>query len=340
MSELYENSYIEHLGNVVAESLTQWGLPSTSHVTLLTVSENATFLVTDSNDQRLCVVRVHRPQYHTLAEIESELFWIESLRAEQIVVTPRPIPLLNGSSIATFQDGDEARHMVAFDFMPGVEPSTDQSLVTGFHQLGAITAKLHGHARDWTTPQSFTRKTWNFETTIGETPHWGHWQHSPGLTSADQDVLTDTVALLQSQLNSYGAPATRFGLIHADLRLANLLVDGNQLAVIDFDDCGLGWYVYDFAAAISFMEENPQVPDLLQAWLSGYREVANLSQDDEALIPTFIMLRRLMLTAWLATHAETPTARELGVGFLDGTLRMARHMLQTGAPLNFQSHTR
>ena len=88
------------------------------------------------------------------------------------------------------------------------------------------------------------------------------------------------------------------------------------------------------------MEEDSQVPDLLQAWLSGYRETANLSQDDEALIPTFIMLRRLMLTAWLATHAETPTARELGVGFLDGTLRMARHMLQTGAPLNLQSHTR
>lgn len=340
MSELYEHSYIEHLRSTVVESLAKWGLPSTSLVTLLTVSENATFQVTDSNDQRLCVVRVHRPHYHTRAEIESELLWIGALRAEQVIITPRPIPLLNGGSIATFQDGVETRYMVAFDFMPGVEPSTDQSLTAGFRQLGAITARLHAHARHWTPPQSYTRKTWNFNTTIGEAPHWGHWQDSPGLKSADHSVLTDTVALIKTKLDNYGESAERYGLIHADLRLANLLVDEDQLAVIDFDDCGLGWYVYDFAAAISFMEEDPQVPDLLQAWVSGYREVAELSLEDEALIPTFIMLRRLMLTAWLATHSETPTARDLGVGFLDGTLRMARHMLQSGTPLDLQSRNR
>ncbi|MGQ7848616.1 phosphotransferase enzyme family protein [Granulosicoccus sp. 3-233] len=336
MSELYEQSYIEHLGKLVTESVPQWELPNTSTVTLLTVSENATFQVTDDNDQRLCVVRVHRPDYHTLDEIESELLWIEALRAENVVTTPRPIPTLDDDFIVTLQDGDETRHMVAFEFMPGAEPSADQSLVTRFHQLGAITARLHGHARRWKAPDNFTRKTWNFETTIGENPHWGHWQNAPGLGASDRDVLTNTVALIESQLQTYGASDMKFGLVHADLRLANLLMDGEQLAVIDFDDCGLGWYVYDFAAAISFMEEDPQVPDLLQAWLSGYRQVTPLSEEDEALIPIFIMLRRLMLTAWLATHSETPTAQELGDGFLEGTLRMARCILHSGAPLDLQ----
>lgn len=338
MGELYEHSYIEQLRNAVVLSLPQWGLPCSSHVTLLTVSENATFQVTDEQGRRLCVVRVHRPRYHTLAEIESELLWIDTLREQQVVTTPRPLPLLSGGWIASFQDGLETRYLVAFDFMPGVEPSTGQSLAAGFRQLGAVTARLHYHARHWIIPQSFTRKTWNFDTTIGDTPHWGHWQDCPGLTTADQDLLSETVALIKTRLDSYGASAMRFGLIHADLRLANLLVDGDTLAVIDFDDCGIGWYVYDFAAAISFMEEDPQVPELLKAWVSGYRDVAELDQDDEALIPIFIMLRRLMLTAWLATHSETPTARDLGVGFLDGTLRMARYMLQTGTPLDLQSH--
>ena len=336
MGELYEHSYIEQLRNAVVLSLPQWGLPCSSHVTLLTVSENATFQVTDEQGRRLCVVRVHRPRYHTLAEIESELLWIDTLREQQVVTTPRPLPLLSGGWIASFQDGLETRYLVlltsclAWNPLPG-NRSLQASVNWGRSQPGCIIMPGTG-----SSPQSFTRKTWNFDTTIGDTPHWGHWQDCPGLTTADQDLLSETVALIKTRLDSYGASAMRFGLIHADLRLANLLVDGDTLAVIDFDDCGIGWYVYDFAAAISFMEEDPQVPELLKAWVSGYRDVAELDQDDEALIPIFIMLRRLMLTAWLATHSETPTARDLGVGFLDGTLRMARYMLQTGTPLDLQ----
>ncbi len=341
MTELYETGYIEHLRQIVANTLPRWNLPPASDVSLLTVSENATFLISDDQSQPLCVIRVHRQHYHTLAEIESELSWIQALRKEQVITTPRPIPLTSGALIASFDDGEETRHMVAFEFALGTEPSTDQSLVSDFRQLGAITARLHEHARHWTPPSSFTRKIWNFDTTIGEAPHWGHWQHCSGLIPTDKEVLMDTVALIKEQLSHYGEEPERFGLIHADLRLANLLVSDKQLAVIDFDDCGIGWYVYDFAAAISFVEEDPQIPDLLQAWVSGYREVTELNEDDEALIPTFIMLRRLMLTAWLQTHSETPTAQELSAGFIDGTLRMARHLLLTGSPLDLQpGHSR
>ena len=119
----------------------------------------------------------------------------------------------------------------------------------------------------------------------------------------------------------------RFGLVHADLRLANLLIDGNKLGVIDFDDCGLSWYMYDFAAAISFIEEDPIVPDLQHSWIEGYRDFAHLSAEDEAMFPTFIMLRRILLTAWLASHSETPTALELGASYTDGTLRIAETYL-------------
>ncbi|MFK8084246.1 MAG: phosphotransferase enzyme family protein [Granulosicoccus sp.] len=340
MSELYEDSYVEHLRVVVSDSLAQWGFSSDCRVTLLTVSENATFLITDASGKSCYVVRVHRPNYHTVSEIQSELLWIEALRKAQVVLTPKPIPLLTGNTIASFNDGDDIRYMVAFEFMQGSEPSPDQSLASGFRQLGAITARLHHHTLHWETPGNFARKTWNFETTIGAAPHWGHWDQSPGLTDKGKMLLEKTGNTIRSRLDAYGSESDRFGLIHADLRLANLLVDADNLAVIDFDDCGFGWYVYDFAAAISFMEEDPQVPDLLQAWVSGYREIADLSKDDEEMIPTFIMLRRLMLTAWLATHSETPTAQELGVGFLDGTLRMARTMETSGSPLDLNISTR
>jgi len=64
------------------------------------------------------------------------------------------------------------------------------------------------------------------------------------------------------------------------------------------------------------------------AWITGYRSVLPLSADDENALPMFIMLRRLLLTAWIASHSETPHARELGSAYTDGTVNLARSYLQ------------
>jgi Ser/Thr protein kinase RdoA (MazF antagonist) len=111
------------------------------------------------------------------------------------------------------------------------------------------------------------------------------------------------------------------------MRAANLLVEGDRLGVIDFDDCGLSWFAYDFAAAISFMEHEPFIPDLMAAWLEGYRRVAPLDAEHEAALPMFIMLRRMQLTAWIASHAETPTAQSMGTAYTDGTVALAERYL-------------
>ena len=52
-------------------------------VQLLNVSENATYLVQDP-DEGPSILRVHRLGYHTTAEIESELAWMDALRAEAL----------------------------------------------------------------------------------------------------------------------------------------------------------------------------------------------------------------------------------------------------------------
>ena len=102
------------------------------------------------------------------------------------------------------------------------------------------------------------------------------------------------------------------------------------LGVIDFDDCGFSWFMYDFASAISFHEHNPIVPDLQAAWLKGYQKVRPLGDDDIAMLPHFILFRRILLTAWIASHAETETARDAGLeAYTDGTLTLAQTYLET-----------
>jgi Ser/Thr protein kinase RdoA (MazF antagonist) len=324
---IYDDDMIGALKAGAVSVLGGWGMSDDTDVVLLTVSENATFLATDPKTGARLVLRVHRPGYHIRAEIESELAWINALRASDIVDTPKPRMRSDGSLVAEFDHDGVSRHVVAFDFMSGDEPSAGDALVDGFFKLGAISARLHGHARQWSRSVNFVRKSWTFDTTLGANPHWGDWRDAPGLNADGLALLEKLCRHLDHKLSAFGMDNDRFGLIHADLRLANLLVDGDRLGVIDFDDCGFGWFGYDFAAAISFIELDPIVPALKEAWVEGYRTVAPFSAADEAMLESFVMLRRLLLTAWIASHPETPTAQEMGIGFTAGTLEMAKRYL-------------
>ena len=315
------------LEEAVRHALAAWSLGRSADIALLSVSENATFLLSDYENDRRLVLRVHRPGYHSEAEIRSELAWIVALRADGGVVAPAPLAGADGAPVQWLRvDEHGALAAVAFEYVAGVEPA-EENLGLTFHALGAIAARLHRHARGWARPPGFRRKTWDFASMLGEQPLWGTWRAAPGLDKAGVALLDRVALILRERLFRFGTEPDRFGLIHADLRLANLLADGDRLGVIDFDDCGFGWFAYDFAAAVSFFENDPAVPALLAAWLDGYRLVAPFPRTAEAEIPAFVMLRRMLLLAWIGSHPEASAAQALRDRYAAGTLALADDFL-------------
>ena len=162
-----------------------------------------------------------------------------------------------------------------FEFLPGTEPVDDS--LEHFAELGEITARMHRHARQWARPAGFTRFVWGYEEAFGSVARWGRWQDGIGVGAEEREVLGRLDAALQTRLAAFGTGRDRFGLIHADTRLANLLVDdGGRVSVIDFDDSGFSWYLYDVGTSVSFFEHEPQVPGLIDAWLTGYRREGDM----------------------------------------------------------------
>lgn len=147
------------------------------------------------------------------------------------------------------------------------------------------------------------------------------------VTNEMRKIFSRTVAKIGSRLSAYGQSQERFGLVQGDLRLANLLVDGEEIKVIDFDDCGFSWFMYDAATPVSFYEHEPQVPELIEHWKTGYRSVRPLLRADEAEIPTFIILRRLLLVAWIGTRRDTDEAKSMGVAYSEGTVALCEKYL-------------
>lgn len=315
------------LAGLANMSLRLWDVPEDAAARMINLSENATYLVEGQGGYR-SVLRVHRTGYHSRRAIECELAWMAALSRDGGVATPRPLAGKDGELIQLFGTQDvPPRHLVMFEWLEGAEPDPEDDLVEPFRQLGAIAAQTHLHAMSWDVPEGFERLVWDDKAVFGPSANWGDWRDGPGVDDAARRVLEPAEALLCRRLSAYGRGAGRYGLIHADMRLANLLIDDGKTRLIDFDDCGFGWFMYDFAAGISFMEEHPRVPALLSAWLDGYRAVRSLDQEDEIEMDSFILLRRFALLAWIGSHAETDLARAQAPHFAAGTARLAARYL-------------
>lgn len=305
-------------------ALPRYGYDAQTPHHLINRSENGTFLITDPD--RPAILRVHRTGYHGHQAIVSELGWLDALRADGVVRTPRWIPALDGASVSVLDVDGEQRFAVLFEHLPGVEPE-ERRLTSDMRTLGAITARMHNHAIGWQRPAGFERFRWDEQTMLGPRPRWGRWQDGIAIGPAELDILQRAEDRILARLAAYGKAPERFNLAHADLRLANLLVDDEEIYVIDFDDCGYGWLLYDLGTAMSFMEHDAQTDTRIESWLAGYQTERALQPADLAEVWTFVMLRRLMLVAWIGSHSSTELAIEMGADYTAGSIEVAQKFL-------------
>ena len=318
-----------HLQTLANDALVLWDLPAGASARLINVSENATYLVEAPGGYK-SVLRVHRENYHTRRAIECELAWLDALSADGVVETPGYYVGRDGVVIqeAGTPGLDAPRFLVLFQFVDGAAPDEAGDISPGFEELGSIAARCHLHAIAWQKPQPFERLTWDIGAVFGSKPTWGNWRDAPEVTGRVRTTLEEVEAAIRSRLVAYGKTPERFNLIHADMRLANLLVNESGTRLIDFDDCGYGWLMYDFAAAISFIEDDPRISDCKAAWVRGYQAVRPLSAEDLAEIDTFVMLRRMALLAWIGSHIEAPEPQKLAPGFASTTAALGRAWLE------------
>jgi Ser/Thr protein kinase RdoA (MazF antagonist) len=279
---------VTDFGALARSAADAYGFGPGAAITPFSVTENPTFRLEEPGREP-AILRVYHPGNRPEVEIRSELAWMAALRTE----TPVRVPV----------------YAVAFSVARGHELD-DDSLPSTVAAVGAITAHLHAHARAWQPPRWFSRPRWDLRTTLGDRPHWGRWQ--AGVLDAEQARQLERLdSVVQRRLQAWGDGPERFGLMHADLRMTNVFADGDDLTIIDFDDAGYSWFLYDVGGMLTFCEGRPDVDEIVAGWADGYRRVAPLSAEEEGEIPTFLVLRRLLVHAYLGFRADTDLAAEM-----------------------------
>ncbi|MEI2297083.1 homoserine kinase [Ensifer sp. MJa1] len=315
------------------QALAHWGVAD-QQPELLKYRENAVFRV-HLADGRPAALRLHRAGYHGEAALRSELQWMAALGDGGLAV-PRPIAAMDGRLLVTLPSEEDfaAQHADVIAWVDG-EPlgesgrplsHSPERQVEIFSALGATMAEMHNLADRWTPPAGFWRAAWDKEGLIGERPLWGRFWDCAGLSAAQATQLSALRRDLQQRLATLPTPAKDFGLIHADLVRENVLVDAAAVKLIDFDDAGYGFRLFDVATALLKNRREPAYEAIEAALISGYRGRRALTNEALAALPLFLVLRSLTYIGWFAARPELPGARERVLRYADEALALAREL--------------
>jgi Ser/Thr protein kinase RdoA (MazF antagonist) len=325
-------SNLHHFTDMAWSVLQAWDLDIRT-VELVKYRENAVFRVaTEAGDYAL---RLHRPGYHSIDELQSEADWLAVLQREGIAV-PALVPTCQGEWLASVADKDgvvwfcDLLKWVSGEALGTVEKGLEGDAALQqqrFRRLGRECARLHQVCERSFAGQALPRHAWDAEGLVGNEPFWGPFWELAALSADQKQRLTEIRQCLQKELADYPVQAD-FGLIHADLVPENVLCDGDDICLIDFDDAGYGWYLFELVTALYFLTDDQGYDAIRKALLDGYQTVRPLPARLEQDWDLFMMLRGLTYLGWLHTRQDTATTQEMSGPLIERCMRMVDIWMQ------------
>ena len=278
--------------NTATNALPLWGLEG-AEVTPIAARENAVYRV--DLLAKSYALRLHRRGYRTNSELAAELDWMAMLDRAGLTV-PAPLASLDGPflqvvngvqvDVLTWLEGETLEAV-----LPSMAAATRANVFT---KLGQDMARMHDAIDAWPKAKSCDRPAWDVDGLLGDAPLWDRFWDNPALTP-DQRALMLAFRRCASEELTTLAPNLDFGLIHADLVPANVMISGNALQFIDFDDGGYGFRMFDVATALMKHRQAKDYTVLRDALIAGY---SSLRQLDTTCLRLFLALRAATYVGW------------------------------------------
>lgn len=281
----------------VLEAARAWG---GTNLRLIRNRENAVYEMRLPNGTH-AALRLHRQGYQADAAIRSELWWCGALARVGIAV-PEPLTAKTGDVLVTLSTGRMASAIEWVEGAPLGEagqplPGTLAEQENRHRALGRLVAQVHTATDAMELPSDFTRPRWDVDGLTGETPFWGRFWDHPSLTSDEALILQRARNFLRDALTDHLKNGAILGPIHADVLRENVLVNNKSLSLIDFDDSGIGFRLYDLGTVLSQNLYEPNYSGIRDALVEGYN---SLRSADTRMVEIFTLARTMASVGWTA----------------------------------------
>lgn len=294
--DLPADERVARLRRIAERALERYDLPSPT-IQLITDDWNCVFRV-DAADGSQHVLRVSLPGRRSLDEVRGEMTWLAALAADGSVPVPAPLAARDGSLVVEAQaEGvPEARTVAVFGWIDG-EPLAEAMTEPNLEAHGEVAARLHAHASRSEPPSGM--KTWDSPYPFLEPEVLFDPEHRRTLGTAGRAPFDRAKAATEEAIERL-ASAEPPRMIHADLHEENAFVrpDGS-VAVLDFDDCMLGWPVQDLGIPVFELAGRDDFEPLEAALRRGYERVAPWPERVPGDVRVFAADRCLMLANYV-----------------------------------------
>lgn len=311
----------EELVTVARAALAAYDIPTDARVEPIRLKNNAVFDV-QAQGTRL-VVRLHRPEYRSANETRSELRFLQALsprlKGTRIRV-PEPIATRDGDLVVEVG----GRHASVLTWVDGRELKPTRGLgPRSTFLLGEALARNHCVADEFDPSGHFELPRWDAETMFASSSPFQPGPMEDFLAADDWRLFREVAERTRATFAKLDAMPNAWGIIHNDFILINCRfarrAGGWMLGVLDFDDLGWGYYLYDLAPLLDNLADFPaSYAALSRAFLAGYRSIRPLPRSLETHLPTLMAARHAVTLTWLAAkrrRGETDLPIERHVGY-------------------------
>ena len=219
----------------------------------------------------------------------AEAAWLAALRRDAGLPVPQVIPARDGSVIvwASTQGVPDARSCVLFEWVRGrrLRDRLNADLV---RKAGTLTAAVHRHGAVYSSEPPAGVLIADRVLYFRAAPRFEELRPAYG------SLLEDAVARAQHALDDlWRNPPQLPHLLHGDVQPSNVMVRGNEVVLIDFQDLIWGFEVQDVSIALLALQQHGDTGSWGAAFRAGYESVRPWPETDPGTLAALDAARHL-----------------------------------------------
>ena len=272
-----------------------YDLPEPVHCKFYVRGLHDNYLI-ESEHQKF-ILRIYRNQWRSEEAIGFELELLSFL-GDQATLVAYPLRTKNGAFSFSIDCPEGKRFAALFPYADGHAPGNELSINVSV-LLGKSIANIHRLSDGFTS---------NYTRPLLELPHlldesiiaiqpFVHAEYQAYL-KALQNKLYQAIPVINQTPGKYG-------ICIGDVNPTNFHVnETQQITVFDFDQCGYGYRAFEIGKFISAIHPLKAKHELTKAFIDGYQQVRQLSQEEITAIPYFEMVAVIWVMAINANNTE------------------------------------
>jgi Ser/Thr protein kinase RdoA (MazF antagonist) len=248
------------------------------------IRASANFVAKVENGGSTYYLRFNHETERATHHINNELAYIQRLILRDINAN-KPVSSLSGKLVESVDTELGVFNAVLFTEMKGDHIESTELDLAGFTKWGTSLAEIHNASHGLE---------------LEGAPEWGDQLDLLSRLVPENAALINEANSLRNRLNRVSR--ANYGLIVFDFEMDNIKWDGDTPGFMDFDDYCVHWYAADIAYALRDIYDDRLTEfnlhdERFQAFITGYRTVREVTQEELDLIPLFIRLHNLYFYA-------------------------------------------